>query len=219
MAGLLPRISVEPAPGYVPFVESHLATLRRDARRLSGDESIADEVSSGALTDVALRWQWFELLRMRLGHPDPAGAFLNVALARRCARRLREPEEVQVEVAVDIAPAPQAQSVAAGWAIGWPSNAAIGWYSESDVRIDVDPLTDPTPWGTDRVTPTATSAAVRLAKVSAGPPPAPSAFLEAVIAWLHAYETYIRYRRIVAATIAVIVVVVLTELGGSGAAF
>lgn len=46
---------MEPAPGYVPFVESHLAALRRDAHRLTGDGFIAEEVSSGALTDVALR--------------------------------------------------------------------------------------------------------------------------------------------------------------------
>ena len=209
MAGLLPRISVEPAPGYIPFVESHLAALRRDARRLSGDEYIAEELSSCALTDVALRWHWFELLRMRLGQPDPAGAFLNEALARRCARRQREPGEIDVEVDVVTGPAVQVYSAAADWAIGWPSNAPTGWYSEPG---GVDPPADRTPSCTDRSTPTVTSAAVRLAKLGTDAPQAPSAVLEAVIAWLHAYQTYIRYRRIVAVTIAVIVMVLFSEL-------
>jgi hypothetical protein len=115
MAGLLPRISIEPAPGYLPFVESHLATLRRDAERLTGDGSIAEDVTSRVLTDIALRWYWFELRRVCLGHADPAGGFLGVALLRRCVRRQPEPDEIRVEVEVAVGP-PQVQSVAAGWA-------------------------------------------------------------------------------------------------------
>src|SRR5918994_1155929 len=86
MAGLLPQMSLEPAPGYRRFVERHFEALRRDARRLAGAGLDADELCTDVLSDVALRWGWFELLRVRLGRSDPAGAYLGVALARRIAR-------------------------------------------------------------------------------------------------------------------------------------
>jgi hypothetical protein len=208
MAGRLLRISMEPAPGYLPFVESHLASLRSDAHRLTGDGSIAEEVSSGALTDVALRWYWFELLRLVLGRSDPAGAFLDVALTRRCARRLGEPDESRE---LDVGPVIQVQPAQP---TGW---STFSWYSEPDTVFPMDPL--PAPSGAGARTPAATSAAVRVATLAAAPAPAstPSALLEAVIAWLHAYKTYIRYRRIAATTVAVLVLMVLIQLRSYGA--
>lgn len=212
MADRLLRISAEPAPGYLPFVEAHLATLRRDAHRMTGDGSIADEVSSGVLTDVALRWYWFELLRVVLGRSDPAGAFLGVALTRRCARRLREPDEVEGEV--DIRPAVRVRPVPVGG-----TQTAAGWYPEPDLIVLTDQQEDPVRSGTGSRAPVETSVAVRLAKVVVAPLPAPSAALEAIIAWLHAYETYVRYRRIAVATVAVIATLALLELRNYGAAF
>jgi hypothetical protein len=210
MAGRLPRISMEPAPGYVPFVESHLAALRQDARRLTGDGSIAEEVSSGALTDVALRWYWLELLRVRLRRPDPAGTFLGVALSRRCARRSYGPDDLH-EVGVESAGRPEVRVRPAE--SGWP---ATGWYPEPDVVLLIDQL----PAGRAGDQPrTATSAAVRIADVNAAAPLSPSPVMEAVIAWLHAYKTYVRYRRIAAAALAVLVFVVLLQLRSYGAAF
>jgi hypothetical protein len=207
MAGRVLRISMEPAPGYLPFVESHLAALRSDAQRLTGDGSIAEEVSSGALTDVALRWYWFELLRLVLGRSDPAGAFLDVALTRRCARRLGEPEETRD---VDVGPTVQVQ---AAQPIGW--STAI-WQAEPDTVFPMD-LPAAGPEAGARTA--ATSAAVRIATIAAAPAPAsaPSAVLEAVIAWLHAYKAFTRYRRIAAATAAVVVLMVLYQLRSYGA--
>ena len=199
MSGRLPRISLEPAPGYVPFVESHLATLRRDAQRLTGDGSIAEEVSSDVLTDVALRWYWFELLRA-LGRTDPAGSFLGVALNRRCARRQDE-----AETDADPRPVVLVQPVSPAPATSWPTSPA--WGTEPVVVVATDPLPPPPV----ARAPIATSVAVRLALVAARPSP-PTAALEAVIAWLHAYETYNRYRRIAAATVAVIFALVLAWL-------
>jgi hypothetical protein len=209
MTGRLPRISVEPAPGYVPFVESHLAALRQDAHRLTGDGSIAVEVSSGALTDVALRWYWFELLRVRLRRPDPAGAFLGVALTRRCARRLHQPDEpdrIRVEVHGEGRPDVQVWSAGSDW-------PASGWYPEPPAVVPIDPpLAEP--GGRARAT---TSAAVRIAGVGAGAPLSPSPLMEAVIAWLHAYETFVRYRRIAVGVLAVVVLAVLFQLRSFGA--
>jgi hypothetical protein len=53
--------------------------------------------------------------------------------------------------------------------------------------------------------------------MGAGAPLSPSPLMEAVIAWLHAYETFVRYRRIAAGTLAVVVLVVLFQLRGFGA--
>ncbi len=98
MPRLLPRLALEPPPGYVAFVGRHLDPLRREAVRALGDEYEADRLYPDALTDVALRWRWLELLR-RLGRPDVADAYLHRALARRCARWEPEPEPgVEIEV-------------------------------------------------------------------------------------------------------------------------
>jgi hypothetical protein len=211
MAGRLPRISMEPAPGYVPFVESHLAALRQDAQRLTGDGYLAEEVSSGALTDVALRWYWLELLRVRLRRPDPAGAFLGVALSRRCARRPYGPDDpADVGVAGSGRPDVQVWPAAGG---GWPEP---GWHPEPDLVLLVDQPPSGPPGGQPHP---ATSAAVRIAEVNAAGPLSPSPVMEAVIAWLHAYKTYVRYRRIAAATLAVLVFLVLLQLQSYGAQF
>ena len=209
---------MEPAPGYVPFVESHLSRLRRDAQRLTGDGSIAEEVSSGALTDVALRWFWFELLR-GLGRGDRAGAFLGIALARRCARRLGEPDGVRGGLDADTRPVVLVQPVRPARATGWPSAAAAGWYPEPDVIVATDPPADPLRPGAGSRAPTATSVAVRLAAIAVRAAPPPSAALEAVIAWLHAYETFVRYRRIAVATAVAIVALALAKLRNYGAEF
>jgi hypothetical protein len=212
MAGRLPRISMEPAPGYVPFVESHLAALRQDAQRLTGDGSIAEEVSSGALTDVALRWYWLELLRVRLRRPDPAGTFLGVALSRRCARRPYEPDDpdgIRVEVTGDDRPDVRVRPAGSEW-------PATGWYPEPDLIVLMDPPPAARPAGQPHP---ATSAAVRIAEVNAAPPLSPSPVMEAVIAWLHAYKTYVRYRRVAAAALAVLALMVLLRLRSYGAPF
>lgn len=206
MAGRLPQISLEPAPGFLPFVETHLAALRSDARRLTGDGTVATEVSSGVLTDVALRWYWFELLRLLLGRRDAARAFLDVALNRRCARRLlREPDDGYVGPAVHVESADAARPYVV---------AAARWYPEPDLTAIAHAPAAPVSRA-----PTLSSAAVRLAMVGMAPPATPSAVLEAVIAWIHAYETYVRWRRIAATALAAILMLVLVRLRGVGAAY
>ncbi|WP_203932767.1 hypothetical protein [Virgisporangium ochraceum] len=205
MAGLLPQMSLEPAPGYRRFVERHFDALRRDACRLAGDGPDVDEVCTDVLTDVALRWRWFELLRVRLRRSDPAGEYLGVALARRIARWNAEPpadadgepfREVRVEAVRDRG------------AGGWPS---ASWYPDG-YAVDPDPPPDRRPTG-----PAATSAAVRIAAVRPLPPHTPSAAVEAVIAWLHAYEMYGRYRRVLAGAAVAVGTAMLLTLRGTGA--
>lgn len=201
MAGLLPQMSLEPAPGYRRFVERHFEALRRDACRLAGDGPSVDEVCTDVLTDVALRWRWFELLRVRLRRRDPAGEYLGVALARRIARWSPD-TSVDVTVEVHVEPASERSTG------GWP---AVSWYPDR-YAVDPDPPADLRP-----AAPAATSAAVRIAAVRPLPVHTPSAAVEAVIAWLHAYETYGRYRRVLAGAAVTVGVVMLVKLRGTGA--
>jgi hypothetical protein len=78
----LPRFALEPPPGYVAFVARNLDPVREEATRLVGDEHVADRLYPDALTDVAVRWGWLELLR-RLRRTDAADEYLRRALARR----------------------------------------------------------------------------------------------------------------------------------------
>ncbi|GIJ45320.1 hypothetical protein Val02_22060 [Virgisporangium aliadipatigenens] len=207
MAGLLPQLSLEPAPGYKRFVERHFEALRRDARRLTGDELDADAVYGEVLTDVALRWQWFELLRRIPHRADPAERFVGVALARRVARRRVEvPAETSREIRFEVTPVPSDGPV--DTITTWPS---AGWYPEAFV---IDPAP---PTRTAAPAPAATSAAVRIAAVRPLPPSGPSPGLDAVIAWLNAYSTWVRCRRIAAAAVIAVVAVVLIRLRGLGA--
>jgi hypothetical protein len=205
MAGLLPQMSLEPAPGYRRFVERHFDALRRDACRLAGDGPSVDEVCTDVLADIALRWRWFELLRVRLRRRDPAGEYLGVALARRVARW-------SPETGVDVDGEPvrevHVEAVPDGAAGGWP---AVAWHADG-YAVDPDPPPDTRP-----AAPPATSAAVRIAAVRPLPPHTPSAAVEAVIAWLHAYETYGRYRRVAAGAAMAVGAAVLLKLRGTGA--
>ncbi len=100
MPRLLPRMALEPPPGYVAFVARHLEPLRRDAARVLGDEHEGDRLYPDALTDVALHWRLLDLLERRLGRPA-TDAYLHRALVRRCQRWQpeREPDaEVEIEV-------------------------------------------------------------------------------------------------------------------------
>lgn len=101
-AGMTP----EPPREYVAFVAQHLSRLRHDAELLTGDEYEAHELYSQALTDIAIRWQWFALLR-RLDRPDAAEAYLRETLIRRSTRRQAEQADF-VEFQVWFSDEPQA---------------------------------------------------------------------------------------------------------------
>lgn len=184
MAGLLPQMSLEPAPGYRRFVERHFDALRRDVRRLAGDGPHVDEFCSDVLAEVALRWRWFELLHTRLRRTDPAGAYLGVALARRIARWRAEPVVADDDEPreIEVVPYRPTATTLTTDVERWPDRFVVG--GREPVR--------PQPVKK-------TSAAVRIAAVRPLPTYTPSAPVEAVIAWLHAYETYGRYRRVAAA--------------------
>ncbi|HLL65322.1 MAG TPA: hypothetical protein VK453_06190 [Micromonosporaceae bacterium] len=86
MPDLLPRMALDPPPGYVAFVQRHLEPLRRDAMRVVGEQCHPDELYPEVLTDVAARWGWLELLSTRLGRPRAADAYLQQAFARQSQR-------------------------------------------------------------------------------------------------------------------------------------
>ena len=186
MAGLLPRIDLEPPAGYVRFVEDHLDCLRQDARRLVGDGPDATAVCSDVLTDIALRWWWFELLRSWFARPDPAGGYLGGAVVRRVARLQPDPDEVSIQVWGEGSPEPPP----------WPDPAP------------------PAPKPPSRPRPS-TSIAVRTASLWGFPTLSVSAATEAVIGWIHAHALYQRYRRVAQGVAALIVALVLARLRGS----
>jgi hypothetical protein len=138
-----------------------------------------------------------------------------VALARRVARRRHEeadlrgdgladtPREIHVEAVADPSDLP-----AVGPRGGWPG---VGWNPEPFVAPA------PAPGVEAAARPVLVSAAVRIAAVRPPPPIVSSPSLDAVIAWLHAYETYGRYRRFAAMAVAVaaaLAVIKLRSLGG-----
>lgn len=180
MPQLLPRMTSQPPPEYVAFVARHLRELRRDALRLAGDENGADELYPLALTAVAARWTWFELLRTRLGRPYAADAYLYETLVRRSTRTLPEgdgPTEIDVWCSTDARVAlhppprspPQRQP---------GCDATLPEPARSNVALRLLPMV------------------VRELGVEVGP------VAEAAVAWWHAYEAH-RRMRLIAVVVAV----------------
>jgi hypothetical protein len=172
----------EPPPEYVAFVARHLRQLRRDAVLHAGDELGAHELYPPALTDVAVRWEWFELLR-RLNRPAAADAYLHEALLRRSTRRQEEQESlVEFEV--------------------WSSEDRHSLYPPPSRRRLFDSAPPPAEDVADA--PIRTSTALRLLPmVSLGVEVGPVA--EAAVAWWYAYVVHRRARLVaVVATIALV---------------
>lgn len=96
MPHLIPQMPPEPPEDFVAFVGRHLSSLCAEAGRLVGDDGHADEVYPDALTDVAARWGWFDLVRPLTG-PEVRTAYLRRSLAVR-ARRWRDEQPYPVEV-------------------------------------------------------------------------------------------------------------------------
>lgn len=89
MVRLLPAPVLEPPPGYVAFVAAHLEPLRAEATGAAVDADEAQRLYPEALTDVAVRWRWLELVRRWLRRPQVAERYLRRAFHRRL-RRWRE---------------------------------------------------------------------------------------------------------------------------------
>ena len=140
------------------------------------------------LTDIALRWWWFELLRAWFARPDPAGGYLGGAVVRRVARLQADPDEVPLQV----------------WSDGSPEPPPSG-----------DPPELPRPGPRPPRPRPSTSVAVRTASLWGFPTLSVSAATEAVIGWIHAHALYLRYRRVAQAVAALVVVMVLVRLRGS----
>ena len=153
----LPRLELEPPPGYVAFVARNLDTVREEATRMAGDEQAADRLYPDALTDVAMRWGWLELQRRWMHRLGVAEEYLSRALARRwqaeVARaereRAEEPEGPPVDIRVLRPDEPPPRWVGAGSAavrlapqvaptvrptFGPVADAAIAWWHAYETR-------------------------------------------------------------------------------------
>ncbi|BCB82667.1 hypothetical protein Pflav_090770 [Phytohabitans flavus] len=183
MPRLLPRISPEPPPEYIEFVEHHLDELRRDAARVVGTEQDADYLYPDVLTDVAVRWGWLRL-RRRLLLPDTTDVYLRRAFTRR-ADSWRAPDLLPLESLGE----------------AWPVEVQV-WSTGS-----VDPPPPPPP---QRV---ASSVALRLAPhLDPTQRPQASPLAEAAVAWWHAWELRRRRRRIAIGVVALILVALTNRL-------
>jgi len=185
----------EPPAEFVAFVAQQLHPLRHEAARLVGDERRADELYPQALVDVAIRWQWFELLRRRLNCRDVADRYLHEALLRRSTRWLSEQDglvDIEVWSADDRRAMPRPPPHTAS-----PHPAAP------------EPRSGQPPPG-----PVRSSTALRLLPMVGSSLREPSPVAEAAIAWLHACREY-RRARLVAFGVAVLVaLMVMTRIAG-----
>ncbi|HEX6684971.1 MAG TPA: hypothetical protein VF062_19435 [Candidatus Limnocylindrales bacterium] len=131
----------EPPREYVAFVAKHLRQLRHDAELLAGDEYEAHELYSQALTDIAIRWPWFVVLR-RLNRPDAADEYLHETLIRRSARREAEQADfVEVEVEVWFSGDPRATHPAPV-AAPTRSSATARTLPMASFGIEIGPVTE-----------------------------------------------------------------------------
>ena len=187
---MTPRMTPEPPREYVAFVAQHLRQLRHDAELLAGDEYGGHELYSQALTDIAIRWQWFALLR-RLNRPDAADEYLHETLIRRSNRRQAEQAEfVDVEV--------------------WFSDDPQAIYPPPGGRRRDPPAGSPKPVAVGSSAPTApirSSGTARMLPMSSfgieiGP------ITEAAVAWWHAYMAH-RHARLGATTAAITLVLLI----------
>jgi len=183
MPRLLPRISPEPPPEYIAFVEHHLDGLRRDAARVVGTEQDADYLYPDVLTDVAARWGWLKL-RRRLRLEDVTDVYLRRAFTRR-ADSWRAPDLLPLESLEE----------------AWPVEVQV-WSTGS-----VDPPPPPPPRAP------ASSVALKLAPhLDPTQRPQAGALAEAAVAWWHACEARRRRRRIAAGVVALILIALTNRL-------
>ncbi len=151
MLATLPRMELEPPPGYVVFVARHLDVLRHDAARVvGGDDARAGGLYCDALSDVAGRWGLLELIGTWLRRPDAADSYLRRAFARRVQRWeidqtwVESGEMVDFEVwLTDAQPRPFRTNVALRlWQVtakplppaGPVAEAAVAWWHAYEAR-------------------------------------------------------------------------------------
>ncbi len=186
-------MSTEPPAGYVAFVAAHLDRLRRDAATVVGDERDADLLYPTVLTDVALRWEYLQLLRKRLGKVGIADEYLSRAFMRRSIQWQSQRDEDEVSVHV--------------WSGDGPPPPAV-YFTERGV-VDDDERGEPKQ--------SQTSAAVRLAPLlDPAARTTTSPIAEASIAWLHAHAVRQKYRLIAIAVFILLIMSILSRYSVSG---
>jgi hypothetical protein len=189
-----PRMSTEPPAGYVAFVAAHLERLRRDAATVVGDERDADLLYPAVLTDVALRWEYLQLLRKRLGKVGIADDYLSRAFMRRSMQWQSQQDDDEVSVHV--------------WSGDGPPPPTVYFTERGAVDDEPDSRAEK---------PSRTSAAARLASLldpAARTTTSPVA--EAAIAWLHAHAVRQKYRLIAIAAFILLIMSVLSRYSVSG---
>jgi hypothetical protein len=196
----------EPPPGYVAFVESHLLELRREAVRIAGDEDRAAGLYPQALTDVAVRWDWFELLRTRLNRPDMAAEYLHQALLRRSVRSESD-QDWPVEIEVWRSDDPRASPYS------MPARPQHGRPDPNGPLHEPPPEPD-APAAAARP-PDRSSAALRLLSTFDGGLRVEATHIaEASIAWWHAYEAQRRFLLIGVCTVFLLMLAALVSVAG-----
>lgn len=204
MPRLLPQMTPEPPPGYVAFVESHLPELRREAERIAGDEDRAAGLYPQALTDVAVRWDWFELLRRRLNRPGMADEYLHETLLRRSVQSQSD-QDCPVEIEVWRSDDPRASPYPL------PTRPQHGGPDANDPLHQAPP---PEPDAAARP-PTRSSAALRLLSTFDGVHGVEATHIaEASIAWWHAYEARRRFLLIGVCSVFLVVLAALVSVAG-----
>jgi hypothetical protein len=188
-----PRMATEPPAGYVAFVAAHLDRLRRDAATVVGDERDADLLYPTVLTDVALRWEYLQLMRKRLGKVGIADEYLSRAFTRRSIQWQSAQDGDEIEVRV--------------WSGDGPPPPTVSFTERGAAELAP-------PEHKDR--PDRTSAAVRLASLlSVTGRTTTSPIAEASIAWLHAYAVRQKYRLIAIAAFILLIMSILSRFSGA----
>jgi hypothetical protein len=189
---LVPKMEEEVPDGYVSFVDRHLVTLRFESAQLAGDAWHAEEIYPEALSDVARRWQWLQLLARWFGRPGAADDYLRQVLSTR-AKRWRAEQIYEVEMVVL-----KADAVIEPLKAEAPSTSSAGLARYR------------------RTGPGRSSIGLKQARFLSPlrRPPTPRA--EASIAWFHAYEAYRRRKRVAVVIGVVLVMAALMNLRATG---
>ena len=189
-----PRMSTEPPAGYVAFVATHLDRLRRDAATVVGDERDADLLYPTVLTDVALRWEYLQLMRKRLGKVGIADEYLSRAFTRRSMQWQSQQDDEAIDIHV--------------WSGDGPPPPTV-YFTERGLA-EAEPH-EPKPSRGQ------SSAAQRLAALlgSTGRTKT-SPVAEAAIAWLHAHATRQKYRLIAIVVTILVVMSILSRFSAVG---
>lgn len=220
--GVRLRLSSEPPPGYVAFVERHLPALRSDSADVVGGDRNADRLYPYVLGDVAVWWRELEMLRM-LGMRRAAEQYLSWAFQWR-VKGWRSEEEAR-QVSVEVLGPEAAMQVWFGPAEPDPqATVSADAQSQALAPAGFAPMPVDSPWpmavGSEpmrpppvRPRPVRSNLALRLARFTPAPIVEFGPLLEARIAWLHAYQKRRRCWLIVKLAVVIAAFLTLASVG------